>query len=939
VLESPEGIEQRIGQVIGRWTLESFLGSGATATVYRASAPDGQRAAVKLLLPELAAQGEMRSRFGREARVVASLDHPAIVRLLDHDVQAASNAYIAFEYLEGETLASRVERERLPVREVISIAEQVLDALSVAHAAGVIHRDLKPSNVFLLRAGGVKVLDFGVARVTAEIRTSIGTRLGMAIGTTAYMAPEQALGKHDSIDGRSDLFSLGAMLFRLLSGEPVHPAKTATEALEQTASMPARSLGAVAPELPDELIAIVDLSLAFAQSARYQDARAMQHDLRAWLEGAPTSVAESARASREQATVVPVSVARVAAEAMAPTVMASSGNAATELEAPARPPRAGDETQALIGQTLAGRYRVDALLGEGGMGAVYRAEHVHMKKHVALKVLHREMTAMPQVVQRFEREAVAAARIDHPHVAGAKDFGKLEDGSFYLALEYVEGSSLRQLLRAGQRLEPARIRTVIAQMASALAAAHRLGVVHRDLKPENIMLVARGDAADFVKVLDFGIAKLTREETVREPALTQMGAVFGTPEYMSPEQAMGNAVDAKSDIYSVGIILYELLAGKTPFAGRGTMAVLTGHMTEEPPALPESTVPDLRALTRELLAKQPDARPTAVALWERLAEPLDVELARPASSARFSALARRASALGRRYHERAVSVWRRWAEPLERRMRQAGIAVPLWLVAALALGCLLIGIVLAATLGGAPEQATGPSGASGPSEASHASRPGAPVIAADMAAPEAVKRDIARIEALPVYKRSYDDWLLLARGHATLGKYKESTLAYQAVLSLKASMRDDPELLEHMHRAAYDDESFNLVLNLCSTRLKQPGIDLLWTLWQEWRHDSKRAEQAELLQKKLVVLSRRASRELRTAIELATSDSCSKLQQAVERGVKYADMRAVASLEALSEKTGCGAAKAEDCYPCLRSDDNLERALARAKSHPVAPSK
>src|SRR5690606_8292067 len=192
------------------------------------------------------------------------------------------------------------------------------------------------------------------------------------------------------------------------------------------------------------------------------------------------------------------------------------------------------------------------LLGEGGMGQVYRAQHVHMRKTVAIKVLHRELTMQPEIVARFEREAVAAARIEHPHVAAATDFGQLPDGSFYLVLEFIEGRSLTALWAEHGRLPPARALAIARQVCDALDAAHSAGIVHRDLKPDNVMLLAREGDADFVKVLDFGIAKLQSDDTSGQPALTKAGTVFGTPEYMAPEQAQGAGVDARSDLYTLG---------------------------------------------------------------------------------------------------------------------------------------------------------------------------------------------------------------------------------------------------------------------------------------------------------------------------------------------------------------------------------------------------
>ena len=221
------------------------------------------------------------------------------------------------------------------------------------------------------------------------------------------------------------------------------------------------------------------------------------------------------------------------------------------------------------GTLLAGRYRVMELLGEGAMGAVYRAEHVHMRKPFAVKVLHRELTTIPEVVKRFEREAIAAGRIDHPHVARAHDFGVLEGdasahGGFYLVLEFVEGRRLSDALAEGA-FDLGRALVVTRQIAEALLAAHTAGIVHRDLKPDNVMLVERLGELDYVKVLDFGIAKMETGES--GPALTRLGTVFGTPSYMAPEQAAGQSVDSRVDLYTLGLMLHEMLTGKACFEG------------------------------------------------------------------------------------------------------------------------------------------------------------------------------------------------------------------------------------------------------------------------------------------------------------------------------------------------------------------------------------
>jgi serine/threonine-protein kinase len=279
----------------------------------------------------------------------------------------------------------------------------------------------------------------------------------------------------------------------------------------------------------------------------------------------------------------------------------------------------GSGPRSLIGTTISDRYLIERLLGEGGMGAVYQAEHTLMRKRMAIKVLHPEMTRLPEVVARFEREAMAAAHIDHPHVVTATDFGKLEDGSFFLALEFVEGASLREVIGAG-RLELGRALHIARQMAGALQRAHTLKIVHRDLKPENVMLVDRDGDPDFVKVLDFGIAKVQMGELgtndragPEQNVLTQAGMVYGTPEYMAPEQALGQPVDARADLYALGVIIYEMLTGHRPFEAESKVALLGMQVTAPVPAMiikcPDCNVPlEVEVLVGRLLAKEATER-------------------------------------------------------------------------------------------------------------------------------------------------------------------------------------------------------------------------------------------------------------------------------------------------------------------------------------------
>mgnify|MGYP003631700423 CR=1 FL=1 len=237
----------------------------------------------------------------------------------------------------------------------------------------------------------------------------------------------------------------------------------------------------------------------------------------------------------------------------------------------------------LIGAELDGRYRIEKLIGEGGMGMVYLARHIVIEKPVAIKVLRAEVAADEAVAKRFVQEARAASRIGHPNIVDVTDFGTTKSGLTYQVMEFLEGQTLTRLLRTTQPLPLARALGVIAQMARALGAAHDKGIVHRDLKPDNIFLVKRDGRDDFVKIVDFGIAKVPPGDDDDETArLTKVGTVFGTPEYMSPEQASGRVdVDVRADIYSVGIILYEMLVGKVPHKGETTVSTLAMQILDD----------------------------------------------------------------------------------------------------------------------------------------------------------------------------------------------------------------------------------------------------------------------------------------------------------------------------------------------------------------------
>ena len=267
----------------------------------------------------------------------------------------------------------------------------------------------------------------------------------------------------------------------------------------------------------------------------------------------------------------------------------------------------------IVGKTIDGRYNIVKEIGTGGMGRVYLAEHIHIRRNVALKLLHPVLTQFAEVGERFAREAVAIGRINHPNCVGVSDFGALDDGSLYLVMDYLEGKSLGDLMEDEPVIDSVRALHIGRHILRGLAHAHDVGIVHRDIKPDNVVLIEQDGDPEFAKILDFGIAKIVGDaetDTGLRP-LTQTGMAFGTPTYMSPEQAAGNPVDGRSDIYSLSVVLYEMIAGIPPFVAEDKLEVLGMHRssTVPPIAAVEVDVPDVvEKVIRRGLEKRPEDR-------------------------------------------------------------------------------------------------------------------------------------------------------------------------------------------------------------------------------------------------------------------------------------------------------------------------------------------
>ena len=625
----------------------------------------------------------------------------------------------------------------------------------------------------------------------------------------------------------------------------------------------------------------------------------------------------------------------------------------------------GGASDLLVGTVLSGRYRIEQALGVGGMGAVYRAEHTLMRKRVAVKVLHPEMTRMPEVVARFEREAMAAAHIEHPNVAAATDFGKLDDGSFFLVLEFVEGVALRDVVHQGA-LPASRAIHIARQIAAALVRAHSLGIVHRDLKPENVMLVARDGDPDFVKVLDFGIAKVpvgqfSRQEGEKHQTLTRAGMIYGTPEYMAPEQALGQEIDARADLYALGIILYEMLAGRRPFESDNPVALLGMQVTTPPPLLRDITsalqLPgDLEALVMSLLEKLASRRPAdakhvldaldqAALLADGVAgdgvaatmpaPPVPTPSALLTPGSRLDAFLAQAAPVVRDAR-RVLSGWglQTRLDDLRGKLPSPLRAVPLVAWAAgtgsVALIVLLSGITLFCL-------------SNRRQEAKVMLEPGrwiAPGLSASVAAAAEVLSDEKLAEALLNGPAAVEELAarfpqdprpvrLLARAWTLGGEFSKALAAYRRLFQLAPAARTETEVQDTIGLIALRPETEDDAFQLMEREMGSAGVDVLYRLAVDPRGNARRAKASQRAAKSLKTPSVRtlAAPVALIAIDLREAASCESKYKLLERAKADGDERTLVQLRPLLSDGGCGFLGLADCWRCMRRSNMLGDAI------------
>ncbi|MBX3193002.1 MAG: protein kinase [Labilithrix sp.] len=612
------------------------------------------------------------------------------------------------------------------------------------------------------------------------------------------------------------------------------------------------------------------------------------------------------------------------------------------------------------GEVISGRYRIQKVLGEGGMGAVYLAEHTLMKKLVAMKLLHPEMSDNAEVIARFEREAMAAARIQHPNVVAATDCGKTDDGAFFLVLEYIEGTSLRDVLEAGP-MPAHRTLRIARQIALALERAHEAGIVHRDLKPENVMLVQREGDPDFVKVLDFGIAKLSAEAAPAAAAqpLTRLGTVLGTPEYMAPEQALGAAVTPPSDLYAVGVMLYEMLTGKHPFSPPDRVAMLSFHIVAPVPTMrdraPDVDVPPaIEAVVRRLLEKDAKARhPNARELIEALeaaaaasalgdlASPQDEASKAPPPSQREAWRAGDAFAKTSIGGESTaapsltspVAVTppppsaqlapppSATAETLASKLSRQPRGVLIGLAAAVPLALVLVVTLVVLGLRGAKvgEPGGDASTTNAPAPRTKAA-PADRLTAAVALGPEAIEALGAEFPDDPAIKKQ------LAIAYHANDRGADAMKAVTVLLETDKAATNDEEILKIVvataSKGAGDDDAFAIL----EGRLGAAGVDALVDLSSKGPTREIRLRAAKSLTKPEV----RANASPATAIllDFKGADSCTAKRDLLDRAKEHGDARLLASLRPLVSTRGCRKFLSRvDCWPCLRKDSALGDAI------------
>lgn len=548
-----------VGARIREYEILEVIGKGGMGTVYRARHVylDEERA-IKVIHSRLEGDKDIAERFIREARILSKLRHPNLVQIHEFGTLDEEDFFMVLEMLRGESVLHRLRRMgTIPIAEAIRIVREAATGLQLAHQRGILHRDISPDNLLLVKDDTgreiTKVIDFGIAKPLVEGSQAF-TRTNTFLGKPEYCSPEQCgvLEEGQLIDHRSDIYSLGITFYHMITGKlPFYSPTPQGYFVKHVtdAPKPASSYFATG-EFSASLDRVILKALAKKREERYSTMAEFASELDA------VQVVEQSATAEYSTTLEPRSIPGLRS-----------------------------------GEIFARRYLIEAKIGEGGMGAVYKAQDQMLKVPVALKIMTGIVNDV-RTLERFKREVILARRVAHPNVCRIYDFGE-SDNTNYVSMQFVEGRSLAEILKKEGTMPPDRGVEIIKQLLRALEEAHRVGVIHRDLKPQNIMVDNSGSAF----IMDFGISISADANRV-----TQTGALIGTPYYMAPEQFEDRMTDHRADIYSVGVIMYEVFTGKLPFEATTPMAVIMAHLKSEF-LKPSEVVPGFPAPLEDVIQK------------------------------------------------------------------------------------------------------------------------------------------------------------------------------------------------------------------------------------------------------------------------------------------------------------------------------------------------